>query len=290
MNNKYTGRQIAIFTDIHGLLEPLISVLDDIKKRKITEIYSLGDAIGVGPNSKEVLDLLDKYNVKCINGNNEDYCVLGIEPFIMYFKQEKIDSQSWTMSKLTKEQVEKLKNNKHSYDLIIGGKKVGLCHFASDVRFDYRENSVSKYQRLIKENYEKPQEQFYYTNSEEQKKLIKENSKVKSKENGGYISALKEPLFEGKTIDYYDEIIQGHAHFKLYTEDENVKIRTVKGLGIAFNGISTNLAYYIIIKEKENGFDIEEVYIPYDREKEMKVIDKCDIPNKQLLQKYISEC
>ena len=30
---KYTGRQIAIFTDIHGLLYPMISILDDIKKR-----------------------------------------------------------------------------------------------------------------------------------------------------------------------------------------------------------------------------------------------------------------
>ena len=85
MSNNYTGREIAIFTDLHGLYYPLKAVLEDIKKRNITEIYSLGDNIGVGPNPKEVLDLLEKYNVKSINGNNEEYSILGIEPFKVYF-------------------------------------------------------------------------------------------------------------------------------------------------------------------------------------------------------------
>lgn len=52
INNRYTGRQIAVLTDIHGLLEPTIAVLKDIKKRGIKEIYSLGDNIGVGPNPR----------------------------------------------------------------------------------------------------------------------------------------------------------------------------------------------------------------------------------------------
>ena len=30
---KYTGRQIAVFTDIHGLLYRTIAILNDIKKR-----------------------------------------------------------------------------------------------------------------------------------------------------------------------------------------------------------------------------------------------------------------
>ena len=53
-----TNREIAIMADIHGLLEPLESVLLDIKKRGIREIYSLGDNIGIGPSPKEVLHLL----------------------------------------------------------------------------------------------------------------------------------------------------------------------------------------------------------------------------------------
>ena len=63
---KYTGRQIAIFTDIHGLLYPTIAILQDIKRRGIKEIYSLGDNIGVGPNPSEVLDLLGEYLSKIV--------------------------------------------------------------------------------------------------------------------------------------------------------------------------------------------------------------------------------
>ena len=90
MSNNYTGRKVAIFTDVHGLLYPLKAVLNDIKERGIKEIYSLGDNIGVGPNPKEVLDLLFENNVKLINGNNEEYSILGIEPFSSYFDEMKI--------------------------------------------------------------------------------------------------------------------------------------------------------------------------------------------------------
>lgn len=56
--NNYTGWKIAIFTDAHGLYEPTLAALDDMAKRGITEIYSLGDNIGVGPNPDKVIDLI----------------------------------------------------------------------------------------------------------------------------------------------------------------------------------------------------------------------------------------
>lgn len=39
--NLYTGREIAIFTDAHALLEPTKAALEDIDRRGIREIYSL---------------------------------------------------------------------------------------------------------------------------------------------------------------------------------------------------------------------------------------------------------
>ena len=53
MNEQYTGRQIAILTDIHSLVEPLETILLDTQRRGITEIYSLGDNIGDGFNPEE---------------------------------------------------------------------------------------------------------------------------------------------------------------------------------------------------------------------------------------------
>ena len=71
--NNYTGRCIGIITDVHSLLVPTIACLEDLKNKGITEIYSLGDNFGVGPSPKEVMDLLNKYNVNLpiIDGNND---------------------------------------------------------------------------------------------------------------------------------------------------------------------------------------------------------------------------
>ena len=284
---KYTGRQIAIFTDVHGLLFPVISILQDIKRRGIKEIYSLGDNIGVGPNPSEVLELLEEYNVKSINGNSEDYVSIGIKPFESYFNKAKAESQEWTHSQLNSKQIEQLKNNKHSYDLIVGGLKIGLCHFGNDVRIDFSNNSTWSYQRSINYNLPNPQQQFYYTNSEKQKLEIDEKSKIVIPENAGFISAKNEPIFGGRKVDYYDEIIQGHVHFKFLTEDDKVKIRTIRAAGMAYGADPIDYASYIIIKEKEIGYDVEEVLVPFDRNKMLKSIDDSSMPDKDRINKFV---
>ena len=285
---KYTGRQIAIFTDIHGLLYPTIAILQDIKRRGIKEIYSLGDNIGVGPNPSEVLDLLGEYGVKSINGNSEDYSTIGIEPFESYFGPKKIESQEWTYSQLGSEQIKQLNDNKHSYDLVVGGMKIGLCHFSNDVRIDFGRNSTWSYQRSINCHLPNPQQQFYYTNSEVQKTDIDKKSKIIIPRNAGFLSAKNEPIFDGKTVDYYDEIIQGHVHFKFLTEDENVRIRTIRAAGMAYGDAPIDYASYIVIKEKEIGYDVEEVLVPFDRDKMLKSIDESSMPDKDTINMFVS--
>lgn len=286
--DKYTGREIAIFTDVHGLLYPLVAILEDIKRRGINEIYSLGDNIGVGPNPSQVLDTLVEYGVKIVNGNSEDYILLGSEPFRSYFDSRKVMSYDWTKSQLTTEQINNLKNNEYSYDLIVGGKKIGLCHFGNDSRIDFGRNSTWSYQESINSGLPNPQKQFYYTNSNAQKNKIEEHSKTGLPMDAGYLSAYNKPIFNGKTIDYYDEVIQGHVHFKLLTEDEKVRIRTIRAAGLGYGNDPIDYASYIIIKEKEVGYDVEEVLVPYDREATIKSIDNSNMPDKDTINKYIS--
>lgn len=286
MNQKYTGRKIAVLTDIHALVEPLVAVLDDIKRRNIKEIYSLGDNIGVGPNPSEVLNLLNKNNVSCIMGNSEEYCILGIKPFSEYFNDSKIQSQLWTASKLTSKNIQDLKLYRHSIDLSIGGKKVALCHFANDVRIDFSIRSTWTYQEAYRQG-NNPNLQFYYTNSDQQKELIDSKIKNISDYNQGYISAKNDPLFDGKKVDYYDEIIQGHVHFKMLTEDSKTKIRTIRALGMAYLQDPIDSASYIIIHEKEEGYDIEEILVPFNRSKMIDSILKSDMPNKDLISKFV---
>ncbi|MGN1311412.1 MAG: hypothetical protein ACI4U4_00185 [Bacilli bacterium] len=57
-DNEYMGKEIATFTDANDLIEPVTSALDDIDRSSITELYSLGDNIGLGLNPGEVIGLL----------------------------------------------------------------------------------------------------------------------------------------------------------------------------------------------------------------------------------------
>lgn len=270
VDNKYTGREIAILTDAHALLEPLEAVLDDIDKRGITEIYSLGDNIGVGPNPGEVIDLLLEYGVKSIAGNSEDYVTLGIEPFRSYFGYDKIRSQEWTMSKLNERQIGVIKLYPHYFELLLGGKKLALCHFANDVRFDYIENSTWNYQANMP--YGDAYKQFLHTNSDIQKRSIERNIMRLGFDNpyaGGYISALNEPLFGGKMTNFYDAIIQGHVHFKLYEKGDNTDYYSIRAVGMGYRNDSIDTASYVVLREKTNnmGFDVEEVLVKFDRDK-----------------------
>lgn len=66
-------KRIALISDIHGNLEVLESILEDIKTKNIDEIICLGDTIDIGPNSKECIDLLIGNNVKSVLGDCEIY-------------------------------------------------------------------------------------------------------------------------------------------------------------------------------------------------------------------------
>ena len=61
----------AIVSDIHSNLAAFEAVLADIKARKISEIFCLGDIVGYGPNPKECIDLIIENNIASIMGNHD---------------------------------------------------------------------------------------------------------------------------------------------------------------------------------------------------------------------------
>ena len=129
-------RKIAVFTDSHGLFEPTLAILEDARKNGIDEIYSLGDNIGTGPNPGEVLDLLDKYNVKSIAGNHELYITEGVNAFREHLKNAYLEAEknaSWTKNQLTVEQKNKISLYPKIRELLVGGKKILLCHSIQDL-------------------------------------------------------------------------------------------------------------------------------------------------------------
>lgn len=276
MSSIYTGREIAIFTDLHGLLEPLDAIMCDIKRRGISEIYSLGDNVGVGPSPCEVVDMLEYYNIKSVAGNGEEYFTLGITPFIFGFNSDKMINHYWSLFKLDNRRLEYIKNLPHSFDITVGGKKIGLCHFANDIRTDYMLYSCDDYYRnycLGVESYK----QFLYTNSSQHFNNINYNIEKYGIDNPyvkGYLSAREYPIFDGKMVNCYDSIIQGHLHRNLYEKGKETEFYSIRAVALHFDEDPIDMAFYVVLKEKVNnqGFDVEKVYIPFDRDRMINTI------------------
>ncbi len=63
--------RIAILADIHANYQALQAVLCDIDQQNISEIISLGDNIGYGPQPDEVVGELMARNIFSVTGNHE---------------------------------------------------------------------------------------------------------------------------------------------------------------------------------------------------------------------------
>lgn len=287
-NDIYTGREIAIFTDTHAMYEPTIAILEDIRFRGISEIYSLGDNTSLGPSPREVLDLMDKYNVNQIMGNSEYYLTLGGSPF-NYWSEERERSLDWTNDRV-QGYINNLKLYKPSLDLLLGGKKIVLCHFGNDIRWDFVKHNTWIYQDNIGNG--KSAEQFMFTNSDEYNKEVEyminkygvDNLKVQ-----GYLSSKNTPMFEGKLITSYDDVFQGHVHFELEDRLNNTNIHTLRGAGMGeCEENKKSMAYYIILKEKKmGGYDIEKVYVPFNKNSLLSSIYSSDMPTKTKILSYL---
>ena len=53
----------ALLSDIHGNLEALHAVLEDVSRHPVEAVYCLGDVVGYGPDPRGCLDLAMSWRV-----------------------------------------------------------------------------------------------------------------------------------------------------------------------------------------------------------------------------------
>lgn len=88
----------ALISDIHGNLEALLAVLDDISGQAVDGIYCLGDVIGYGPNPCECLDHIMKLADVTILGNHDQAALFdpdGFNPMALqaiYWTRDQLDN------------------------------------------------------------------------------------------------------------------------------------------------------------------------------------------------------
>lgn len=90
----------ALISDIHGNLEALRAVLQDIKSQGITDIFCLGDIVGYGPNPCECLDeVINHCEFKTILGNHDQAVLVdpsGFNPIALkavYWTRDTLESK-----------------------------------------------------------------------------------------------------------------------------------------------------------------------------------------------------
>jgi predicted phosphodiesterase len=90
----------ALISDIHGNLEALEVVLDDIKAQGIAEIFCLGDIIGYGPNPRECIDRVMASCKMTLLGNHDQGAMFDPDGFnigaerAIFWTREQLESPS----------------------------------------------------------------------------------------------------------------------------------------------------------------------------------------------------
>ena len=120
--------KIAVFTDIHGNVPALKSILEDIKKNNIDRIICLGDVVGLGPKSKDCLDLIMDNNIEMVLGNNELNIIYGTQ-IDKSIEDEEKRHYDWIRENLNEDEMNFLKNCKCKIDENINGFKFLFEHF-----------------------------------------------------------------------------------------------------------------------------------------------------------------
>jgi len=105
----------AVISDVHANLEALEAVLNDIKNRGILDVFFLGDAVGYGPNPKEVVKILYK-TCRVMVAGNHDKAVVKPELDI-YFNDMAREAIKWTRAVMSDDTKQILKDLPMSYVL-----------------------------------------------------------------------------------------------------------------------------------------------------------------------------
>jgi predicted phosphodiesterase len=102
----------AIIADIHGNLDALQVVLNDIRAQNATNIVCLGDVVGYNANPKECLQIIRDMNIPVVKGNHDEYC--SSNDHLEGFNPHAADAVHWTREQLTDDDKKWLRELKYS--------------------------------------------------------------------------------------------------------------------------------------------------------------------------------
>ena len=147
--------KFAVITDIHGNAPALKAVLDELDKRQdIEHIYCLGDMIGIGPDTNEVLDaLFAREDVSMITGNHDEavLALLKGEEYPLSHLHVK-EHHQWIADRMDKQYIDKLDRLPRTIDITVEGKPILFMHYHIEKTRVEEHISRDPFSRIVETN------------------------------------------------------------------------------------------------------------------------------------------
>lgn len=124
--------RIGIITDAHANLPALQAVLQIFRAEECDLIVHTGDAVGIGPHPREVVEtLLTLDNAILLQGNHDEYAVQGPNHRHFTFMQSgEKEHQAWVRAQLPDELIAELSRWPHTHRIETGSGELFFCHYA----------------------------------------------------------------------------------------------------------------------------------------------------------------
>lgn len=237
--------KFAILTDIHGNYDALTAVLTDIDNKKdIKHIYNLGDNIGVGHQTNEVLEVITNRDDMTYIAGNHDEAIMAVankEDYPESLKNKFYEHHQWIVEHLDTKYYNFLNNLQREVTQDIEGLKFYFTHY-----------------RILEEN-------------------------IKQHISDDPFEPIVEPslehvhgLFNGLDADF---VTFGHNHVLHHFDDIETIYFNPGSVGLN-NGA---YAVYGIVEVKDGAINVERIKVPYDNQPFLDGFDEKAVPGKQLI-------
>ncbi len=104
----------GLFGDIHGNLEGLETVLNDMQDQGVTHPVCMGDVVGYGANPKQCLQIVREMGCPVIKGNHDEEASVEDDKNLKDFNAAAADAILWTREQLGAEDKEYLRELRYS--------------------------------------------------------------------------------------------------------------------------------------------------------------------------------
>jgi protein phosphatase len=115
-----TNERIAIISDVHGNLTALETVLTHIRESGITRIFNLGDLVGKGPRSAEVVDRCREVSEVIVQGN--------WDALVSDCPDPERPVREWHRAQLGQARLAYLATLPGSFDFMLSGRRARIFH------------------------------------------------------------------------------------------------------------------------------------------------------------------